>query len=336
MIRHPGGALAARALKPVVAGLRALHYPADAILSTAGIRPADFADPDATLPSPVIGRFWQAAEQQTADPHVGIHAALAAPVSDFDVHGYALLSSATLREGYRRACRYQRLINTATTLTLDEQPDEGILRHARRDGSAVSRHPAEFLLTIWLRLGRLVTSTNWQPVRVLFAHGAPEDRSRHQEVFGPGLRFTAGQNALAVDAATLDLPNPRADRSLAALLDRYSESLLPQHPATDSTTERLRHWLESGREPGDARAAAAARALAMSERSLHRRLAAEGLTFRAVVDTFRKQRALTLLTSSRLAIGEIAFLLGYSELSAFYRAFRRWTGRSPAEVRTAQ
>lgn len=330
-VRKPG--LTVRAVQPVIAGLEALGHPVDALLAEVGITPPILADPEGRLPPGSMARLWDRAVALTADDRLGMHVAMAAPINAFDVHAYAILSSPTLRDAYCRACRYQRLINEATQLTFSEGPEGGVLHHGLPGGGSVSRQPAEFLVTTWLRFGRLVTGSPWMPDGVLFAHDQPTDTREHLSLFGPSLQFTSGQTAMRVPAVALQLENPRSDPSLLALLDRYASTLLERHPALETVSGRVRAWLVEAHNAGAPTARRAARALAMSERTLHRRLADEQTTFRELLDRFRHEKAVPLLASRRYSIADVAFLLGYSELSAFYRAFRRWTGRSPAQLR---
>ncbi len=324
--------LTVRALRPMLAGLEALGHPSAELLARVGISPQTLGDPDHRLPPGTTGKFWELAVRTTGDERLGMHLALAAPISSFDMHAYAMLSSPTLRDAYQRACRYQRLINEGTELSFRYGP-EGVLQHSLPDGRSVPRHPAEFLVTTWLRLGRLVTGTAWTPAHVSFAHDRPSDTTEHETVFGAPIQFTSGRTALHLRAAVLDLRNPRADPALVTLLDRYAESLLERQPHLISESARVRAWLVEAHGRGAPQAEEAAKALAMSVRTLHRRLKQEGTTFRQLLDQFRHERALALLTTRRHSIADVAFLLGYSELSAFYRAFRRWTGRSPADLR---
>ncbi len=325
--------LTVRALRPVLAGLEALGHAPDSLLADIGIDHGALDNPDAVLPVGAMARFWEKAVRSTRDDALGLHIALAAPVSSFDVHGYALLSSATLRSAYRRACRYQRLLNEGSQLVFSEDDNGGLLQHSLPAGRAVSRQPAEFLVTTWLRLGRLVVGSNWRPLQVFFAHDRPADAREYDAVFNSPIQFSSGRNALQVPAATLDLPNPRADGALLELLDRYATTLLEKRVARDNVSARVRAWLVETHTSGLPAAPQAARALALSPRTLHRRLEEEGTSFRTLLDQFRREKAVELLASGRHGIADVAFLLGYSELSAFYRAFRRWTGQAPAEFR---
>ena len=325
--------LTVRALQPVIAGLEALGHPVPALLAEAAIPASILADPEAHLPPGSMSRLWDRAVAATGDERLGMHVAMAAPISSFDLHAYAMLSSPTLRDAYHRACRYQRLINEATELTFTEEPKEAMLRHGLTSGGSVPRQPSEFLVMTWLRLGRLVTGSQLAPSQVFFAHDRPTDTREHAAVFGAPLQFTSGQTALHLPVAVLDLTNPRADPTLVALLDRYTSTLLERQAPLTTVSARVRAWLVEAHGAGVPTARQAAKALAISERTLHRRLEQEQTTFRKLLDQFRHETAVALLTSRRYNIAQTAFLLGYSELSAFYRAFRRWTSRSPAELR---
>jgi AraC-like DNA-binding protein len=324
--------LTARALRPVLAGLEALGHPGTDFLARAGINPQTLGDPDARLPAGATGRLWQLAVDVTGDALLGMHVALAAPITSFEMHAYAMLSSPTLGDAYRRASRYHRLINEGSKLTF-RQGTVNVLEHSLLDGRPVPRQPAEFLVTTWLRLGRLVTGSPWIPARVHFAHERPADTTEYEAVFGAPVQFASDRTALYVPAAALDLKNSRSDPTLVSLIDRYADSLLETRVSIISESARVRAWLVEVHEGGVPSAAKAAKALTVSPRTLHRRLKQEGTTFRRLLDDFRQRKARTLLGEHRHSIAEIAFLLGYSELSAFYRAFKRWTGRSPAELR---
>jgi AraC-like DNA-binding protein len=134
--------------------------------------------------------------------------------------------------------------------------------------------------------------------------------------------------------AMLERPVVKADPALSHLIERHAEALLAAlPPPTQTAADRVRRILSSALRDGDATLAGAARKLKMSERSLQRRLADEGVTFDALLDEIRRDLALRYLADAKIAVAEVAYLLGYSEPSPFHRAFKRWTGRTPSEMR---
>ncbi len=333
MVPEPN--LTIRAVQPVIAGLEVLgHRNVDGLLAVAGISRAVLQDPDGRIPHRAMMLLWSRASMATADDQLGIHLAEAAPLESFEVHAYAALSSHSLRDAFRRACRYQRLIHEATDLTFDEQADAAVLRHSLAGGHAVPRHPAEFLATLWVRFGRLVAGPGWNPEAVWFAHDMPGDTSDHARVFGVPPRFASGRTAMQFSNSVLDRPNARADPGLAKVLDRYATSLLDDAPVRPTFGNRVRAILIDALGSESPTADAVARHLNMSVRTLHRALRSESTNYRDILDQFRRERAIALLTRRQCSIAEVGFVLGFADISSFYRAFRRWTGHTPAQFRS--
>lgn len=326
--------LAVRALLPVLEGLRALRIDARPLLRAAGIPDALLGDPEARVPHGAMMAIWDRAATTAADEAIGLHVAEAAPLEAFDVHAYAVLSSPTLREGYDRSSRYQRLIHDSTSLTLSDG-DPAVLRHALPGGRPVPRQPAEFLVAVYVRIGRVASGLDWEPTEVRFAHAEPSDAAELRRFFRAPIRFSAGENALLIDRDVLDARSPRSDPALLSILDRYTSRLLADRPATDTTSGAVRSYLEASLPGGDASSSATARALGISVRTLARRLREEGTTHGELLEQLRRERAPALLADGRTSIAEVAFLLGFAELSSFYRAFRRFTGLTPAAYRRA-
>jgi len=322
-----------RAVRPVVAALEALGHDVQAILAENPIFRSVIKDPEGRIPHGAMMLLWDRARAVTGDNHLGIHLAEAAPIRSFEVHAYALLSSPTLREAYQRACRYQRLIHEVTDLTMEEDKHEGVLRHALPGGRVVPRHPAEFLATLWIRFGRLVTGNDWAPSLMCFAHNAPEDTTEHSRVFRAPVRFLSGRTAMHIPTEILNAQNPRSDVGLVGVLDHYAEELLKQIPCQITLSDRVRVRLLEELRGGSPTSQVIARALRMSVRTLDRGLQREGTGFREVLNQLRREQAATLLANPRVSIAEVGFLLGFAELSSFYRAFKKWTGKTPADLR---
>jgi AraC-like DNA-binding protein len=140
-------------------------------------------------------------------------------------------------------------------------------------------------------------------------------------------------SALVLDPASLTVPVVNADARLLDLLRRYSDDLLARRARKDDLVARAERWILENLHTGDVGAARLARTLGMSDRTLARRLAADGLTPAGLVDGLRRQLANRYLAEHAFPLARITYLLGYSDLSAFTRAFRRWTGQTPSRWR---
>jgi AraC-like DNA-binding protein len=323
--------LTVRAVQPLVSGLTAMGHDPRPLLALAGLDESTLHDPDSRVPMRAAMSLIARAVEATGDANLGLHLAEHADVGSADVHFYAIVSSPTRGAAYERVCRYQRLIHETNRVELDRQGERACLRHRRPGGLAAPRHTAEFLLAVWLRAGRIATGTEWVPLEVRFAHATPEDVREHARFFRAPVRFACGENALVLPTALLEVPCVRADAALLAVLDRYATDRLERAPQANTLADRVRTTLAEqlvGTEPGAARLAAQLR---MSVRTL----TAEGTTYRALLDQLRHELAARHLADDRVSIAEVAFLLGFSELSSFYRAFKRWSGRTPVEFRQA-
>ena len=325
--------LSIRAIRPLVSGLSALGYDSRSILESAGIDDAALSDPDARVPASVGGIFLRQSAELTGDTNIGLHLAERAELGSFDVHFYAMVSSSTLEAAYERVCRYQRLIHDTSQVELLIEDDRGVLRHQMPGGLPASRQTAEFIVAAWVRAGRIVTNQDWKPHEVRFAHSSPPRPRDHEQFFKAPVCFGAGENALVLPRPVLELSCAAADPALLGMLDRYATERLRRTPASATFVDRVRAELSEELHDGDPSAEGLARRLKMSVRTLNRKLAAEETSYRQLLDRLRHRLAVRLLNDRRVSVSEVAFLAGFSELSAFNRAFKRWTGLTPSAFR---
>jgi AraC-like DNA-binding protein len=332
-VSAPKPRLTVRAIRPLVSGLKESGYDATRIAGAIGIDEATLNNPDGRVPTSVAMSLLALAVEETGDDNIGLHLAERASLGSFDVHFYAMASSPTLGAAFERLCRYQRLIHDASRVELEVSNERVVLRHDMGAGRVAPRQTAEFLLTAWVRAGRTVTGIDWAPQRVHFAHVAPPDLSEHERFFRADLHFAMGENALVLARSLLEMPCVGADAALVAVLDRYAADRLEKAPQSNLVSDRARNVLREELRGGEPTAARLAARLKMSVRSLNRLLAGEATSFRELLDALRRDLAARYLAGDDMAISEISFLLGFAELSSFHRAFKRWTGRTPAEFR---
>jgi AraC-like DNA-binding protein len=331
----PEPLLTVRALRPLLSGLEAMGHDPAVFLNRIGVRRLPLDDPDAQVPMRVGVGLLARASADIGDENLGLHLAQRAALTSVDVHFYAMASSRSLGAAYERLCRYQRLINDTSLVELSCRHGRAILRHRLPNGVA-PRQSAEFIVASWVRAGRVITGVEWRPTEVRFAHPPPLTPREHREFFGAPVLFAAGENAIEFDQALMDLPCVRADPALADVLDRFAGDRLNRIPPGTSLAARVRALLAIELPGGEPTAHQCARQLRMSVRTLNRQLAAEQTTFRDLADRLRHELAAQYLTGRDLAVAEVAFLLGFSELSSFHRAFKRWTGTTPARFRQQQ
>lgn len=326
------------ATRAVLEACERLGLDGDALLASARLERADLADPDARIPSEKADQLWVAAAAKSANPMLALDAALALPVGAYRVLHYIGAHAPTLGAALERVVRYFPLIDARVAWRIDrDDRDVSLVMVLPGLASGVPRAPAEYTFAAIVQQTRASTGIPWSPRRVEFEHHAPPDvAARQRHAFGSPCEHGAERTALVIDGATWARVVPRSDPSLLALLDQHAGTLVAQVPREAGLVARLRGWLGERLQAGDpVDITEAARALGMGARTLQRRLDEEGKRFVAIVDEVRAQTARSLLADRTIALSEIAFLLGFSEQSAFSRAFKRWTGSTPAAARGA-
>jgi AraC-like DNA-binding protein len=296
---------------------------------------ADLTDPDLRVPEVSVETAWRLATTLTGDAVIGVHVAEWLPRGALDLVEYAFRSSTSLEAGIERLARYGRVLSDRVAARM-ETHGEGLLLLVRDTGST-ALHPgrAEFALTVALKFARESTGAEITPLHVCFAHAAPKDESEHRRFFRGPVRFGAGSNSMTLSAVDAARPMQAADDALSSIVRRRLDKALAERDLQDSgpLSGRVRHQIGEHLGETTVTAATMARALAVSQRTLSRRLADEGTSFRHILDDVRREFACALLQDHSLSIGDIAFFLQYSEPAAFNRSFRRWTGRTPRAFR---
>jgi AraC-like DNA-binding protein len=294
-------------------------------------------DPRVRVPEPVTDMAWRLAASLTRDDAVGIHLAESLPRGALDLIEYALRSSPSLGKGLDRLARYGSLVSDRVAARIHREGERVLfLVH---DTATTPLHPArsEFALAVALKLARDSTGTDITPLRVCFGHPAPDDTSEHRRFFHGRARFATGSSSLSLSAADAARPMRAADAALAGIIRRRLEHALQDQDRSSAGTmsTRVRRVLVEHLGQSALTLDTVAAALAVSRRTVTRRLAEEGASFRHIFDEVRRDFALALLQDRSLSIGDIAFFLQYSESAAFHRSFRRWTGRTPQTFREA-
>lgn len=300
-----------------------------------GFDPAAASDPDRRIPLEQEEALWSHAAALGDDPDFGLHAAESLRPGAFDVLDYAIRTAPNLREALERLARYNRLVHDAAVFTLVDGPRSCRIEHwFRTAGRIPCRHAAEFTLASLVVVSGQLVGGRVEPLAVGFSHRAPASVAEHLRLFGVEPVFGAQVNTLELSHATLDRKIPDSDPRLSQVIERHAEALLAARPMPRETmASRVRELAASALPNGEASIAGVAARLRMSVRSLQRHLSAEGASFDGVVDELRRDLALRYLGEPKLSIAEVGYLLGYSEPSAFHRAFKRWTGATPSELR---
>lgn len=312
---------------------------ATALLDGSGLDPARLADPDARIPLATETALWERAARLSGDPCFGLHAAARVRPGAFDAMDYAVRTAPTLLDALQRLARYNRLVHDVADFHLvDQGPHLRVVHGFASPLHRPGRQASEFTLaSLPVVATQMAGGTPVRPLQVQFSHAAPPDLAPYRAAFGVTPDFGADVNALSFDAATLRRPLPGADAGLSRIVTAHAERLLAAlAPPQPGLAEQVRRLVADGLAEGPPTLGQVAQRLHQSERSLQRRLAAEGCRFAELLDQVRRELAQRYIADPRLALGEVAYLLGFAEPSPFHRAFRRWTGMTPAAARRQQ
>jgi AraC-like DNA-binding protein len=171
------------------------------------------------------------------------------------------------------------------------------------------------------------------PLRVEFRHAAPADTREHQRIFQCPVLFSRPRHAVAFAPSLLERSLARPDDEVRQLMEMHAQRLLKGLAESDDPVSRARAFITTRLSAGELALAEVASHLGMAERAFQRKLQGQSLTFRTLLDEVRREQAERLLRNPSFSVGDAAFLLGFSEQSAFQRAFRRWTKVSPGTYR---
>jgi AraC-like DNA-binding protein len=267
-------------------------------------------------------------------PALGLRIAEGITPRHFGVLGYAALACGTLGEALQRLERYHASVYDANPARVSATEDSVVIEWGVERGRPGALADETAIASL-VQLARDMTGRYWPVRSVSFVNPVPANTQPYEDFFGGRVAFGADVTRVEMEKAYVELPLRKSDPALLALLDQQAEQLLQEVAAVPAIVDTWRRTLVPLIREGKTSLAALAAAHHTSTRSLQRRLSEQGTSFQRLLDETRQHLAEGHLRDGQLDLAEIALLLGYSEQSAFTRAFRAWTGRAPAQWRRA-
>jgi AraC-like DNA-binding protein len=298
-----------------------------------GIDPELLQDSTARVHHSIVARAWEELPKATGDSIFGLRAAELAAAAHFDIVDYVAAQAPTMRGAIDCLLRHQRLLHEDLDVFFTTEGGEMRLLQRLRSVPRTPRHFAEFIIGLWVLRGRVLSGKSIPPRRVYFQHAPPENIETHRRIFGAPLEFLHAHNGVTFPAEYLELPVRGGDPTLGSFLERHAADLMARLPQNDTASSRLKAFLFPRISEELPSMEDAAKTLGMSARTLQRALQSEGTTYQDVFDDVRRDVALDHLRDPGRTVSEIAFLLGFVEVGAFTRAFKRWTGENPSAYR---
>ena len=304
----------------------------DQILQSWGLDRSVFAKSEGFVPCSAFAGILKDAAHSTGDDCFGLHFGENFHPKNIGPLAYVALNSPTIGTGIQNVERYVHIYDSSAKWFFTTEGSHGYIRYVLTDvGIEPLRQSNEHGMTIVVNTLRMMVGSQWAPEEVQFAHEAPEQTSEHHRIFRCPVVFGCETNALVIELGFTDREVPAADQQLYRIMTQYLDQVLSEMPQEDGLLSSIRKAIAESMRDGDPKLARVAKRMAMGPRTLQRRLKEYGFDFKKLVEDTRKRFAVTYLKDRKNSLTEVAFLLGYSELSAFNRAFKRWTRFTPLD-----
>jgi AraC-like DNA-binding protein len=266
-------------------------------------------------------------------PALGIRIGQCIKPQHSGVLGYLIMSCQTLADALLRFQRYQRLLHNYSSVALQGKGDCVEMSWDVDQGLSTQLSDEVFLAGLVTFIRDITGRPDLTPVAIQFTHTVPYAAADYERLMGCAVRFAGARVAIEFQLATLALPINTHNTHLLALLERQADAMVGETQHQDAFLAGLSRVIGDNLPEGGPSLQVAARAMHVSERTLHRRLAERNINFQALVRQTRHRLARLYLEDVTLSLNDVAFLLGYSEQSAFTRAFRQWQGTTPYRYR---
>lgn len=279
--------------------------------------------------------FWGALERLQAlhpVPALGLRIGRCAKPQHFGVVGYLAASCSGLGQALMRYRRFQTLLVSNLDIQVSRQGE--VIRYSWGEGEHHTMQLAsEFGVAAFVNLYQALIGQAIAPIAIEIPYARPAEAAIYEVLMGCPVRFEARCHALEIPASLLAMHITSSDPYMRGLFDQQAQAMLAQQPRPDQFIEQLQQHLMVALQEGEPSAATLASRMQCSLRSFYRQLALHGLRYRTLLGDVRFKLARMYLADPRLSLAEIALLLGYSEQSAFTRAFRAWSGSPPQGYR---
>jgi len=336
--------LASRATRPVATGprtpilqfrafveaFRRLGYDVDGLLTEIGCPMSEFDNPDGQISCELTSEFFARTQQARPLKNLWAHLGAETPIGAFKLLDYLVMTTDTVGEALRQLARYFKI--TGAPCTVEIRDDEDPVRMLFLVNGTALKQSAEY--GVALNALRIRSETNGLATidYVSFAH-QPDDVDDLEQLFGCEVRVNGSWAGLAIPREVMTISLRRRDPILREMLEQQAGPVATAMPESDGGALDVRRALSARLTKGQPDIDVVARDLGTSTRTLQRRLASAGLSYQQLLDEVRRDSAERYIARTHLSIGEIAYLLGYSEPAAFHRAFKRWHDVTPQSFR---
>jgi AraC-like DNA-binding protein len=313
--------------------LNSQNVDVDRFLRSLDLDPDEIDSPDTYLPLETYLFIEQAAAEYVEDPYLGLHMGEHVEAGSWSILGYMMMNCNTLGEAFEKSARYQRIIGNliegkasigwgkvkVKLMTPPQTPE-------------MPRHCFESALASTVTMMRTLTGKDLSPVEVTFSYPEPESLEEYERVFRCPVLFDQPHTSMTIDIGIINTPITHANPELLGYFERYAQEFLAEMERQSEYTQAVTKILLARMNDESMTIRNVARELAMSVRTLQKRLKEEGVVFSELQRDVREKLAKKYLREE-YTVESITYLLGYSEPSTFRKAFKKWSGYTPKEYR---
>lgn len=307
----------------------------DDLLRSVGVTPGDPVDPALMIPDHEYYAFLERLTKIDSKPTtLPLRVGATMRCQDYGAFGLAWKTAPNLLGSFERAERHARVLTSVSAYEV-EQSERGIFINLHREGDRRlgMRLSNEATFASIAAISCEVSTKPLKPLGVFFKHAAPESIDGHQDYFDCPVQFGTDRDALLISIETARKPNKMGDESVVRFFDTHLQAELERLDDEDSLDRQISNHISQSLSEGVPRISSVAGQFNMSGRTLQRRLSDQGYSFQSLINQTRRQLAQKLLKETGYSLAEVAFMTGFSEQSAFTRAFKRWAGQTPRSFR---
>ncbi|MBI5954600.1 MAG: AraC family transcriptional regulator [Chloroflexi bacterium] len=313
--------------------LKSLNVDVDAFLRSLGINPVMVKSPDEYIPVDTYLRIQDSAAEYINDPYFGLHMGEFAEAGSWSILGYVMMNCKTLGEAFEKSGKYSRVIGNM----IEGRAKLGLKKvrmilftppHVPK----MSRHCYESTLASSVRMMRLLSGVQVNPLEVTFIYPEPQSTAEYERIFCCPLKFDQKETSMTLGWSIGNLPVRMANPSLLEHFEKYAQDFIAQMERNDEHTRTVTKIILSRLDDEDLSIQKVAKEMSVSVRTLQNHLEAEGVIFSDLLRDIREKLAKKYLHEN-YTVEQITYLLGFSEPSVFRKAFKKWSGVTPREYR---
>lgn len=333
---NPSMSISATKISAFLAGFNSNYgITINEVMNFSKVNKSLLSSPDNRLSGLEVQKIIKAAESLTKDKYIGLHQGQRLSKGFSNILGYVLMNCCDLNECCTKYCRYEKLVDSTSISSFELLENKAVFNNITLDSSLKDNIQfSDFKLSGMLSYIKLLCGNNIQLIEVHFTHAKPKNICEYEKAFQSKILFEKASNSLIFNSNLLSMPVLEPNKSLLHLFEKNANTAIEELSANTCYTTKVTKIInEEISKSNLISIEAISKKLSLSVRSLQLYLHKENTSYAELLKAARKNTAVSYLNNPNIPIAEIAYILGFSEVSAFHRAFKSWTGITPAKFR---